>query len=542
MSNATVRGNFSQERFLIVDDFHGMRVMIREMLRNCGGQHLDFANNGNEAVNNMRRVQYDVVLCDFNLGQGKNGQQVLEEAKHLGLLGPGAVWVMVSAEKTMEMVIGAVEVQPDDYLIKPITEMTLQHRLKKLIQKRRDLFDIEAARRKKDFTKALSLLDLKLQINPSMAPELLRLRAQLLLEAGRYDKAQELLESILASRDLAWAKTALAKACFFQANYETALRLLSEVIAEHKTYLEAYDWLAKTLEQMGNLQQAQQILLKSSKLSPNSISRQRVLGEVSQSMGDLSTAERAFRKSVNLGENTILKAPGSYLGLAKVLSAQDQTQEALKILGSAKAEFDSPDIQLQTRLSEGLIHVQAGNFEVANRIANEIGTMLENGEIPAPALCMEAAQLLISTGNKDVGMNLLQTVVKNNHDNQKVLDNVQRVFDAIDMGDEGKQLVEQTRQEAVHTMNKGVKLAYEGKLDEAVDWMRNAKDLMPNNPRILLNYTHILVTYMSRNGKNEGLLREANDCLDRAIQLDPDDRRADELKAKLIDVTRQPRR
>jgi hypothetical protein len=41
----------------------------------------------------------DVVLCDYNLGDGKNGQQVLEETRVRNLMLPSSVWLMVSAEK-----------------------------------------------------------------------------------------------------------------------------------------------------------------------------------------------------------------------------------------------------------------------------------------------------------------------------------------------------------------------------------------------------------------------------------------------------------
>ena len=85
-----------------------------------------------EAIGLLRNHKYDVVLCDFNLGDGKNGQQLLEEAKITNLIGPACAWIMITAEKTTEAVMGAVEYQPDGYLLKPITAAQLQTRLKKI--------------------------------------------------------------------------------------------------------------------------------------------------------------------------------------------------------------------------------------------------------------------------------------------------------------------------------------------------------------------------------------------------------------------------
>jgi CheY-like chemotaxis protein len=87
--------------------------------------HIDQASSGGEAIALLTKIRYDVVLCDYNLGEGKNGQQVLEEARVRNLLLPSSVWMMVSAEKSVESVMGAAEHQPDAYLIKPITEGVL---------------------------------------------------------------------------------------------------------------------------------------------------------------------------------------------------------------------------------------------------------------------------------------------------------------------------------------------------------------------------------------------------------------------------------
>ena len=68
--------------FLVVDDFGDMRGMLRSMLSTVGVKEIDTANNGPEAIDALERRRYDIVLCDYNLGPGKNGQQVLEEARH----------------------------------------------------------------------------------------------------------------------------------------------------------------------------------------------------------------------------------------------------------------------------------------------------------------------------------------------------------------------------------------------------------------------------------------------------------------------------
>jgi CheY-like chemotaxis protein len=134
-----------QRRFLLVEDFDAMRTVLKGLLLRCGAEKVDAVSDGREAVRLMRGTSYDIVMCDYNLGGGKNGQQLLEEARLNGWIGPAAVWLMITAEKTSDMVSVAAEDAPDDYLLKPITESLLQARLFKLVERKTSLAGIAAA-------------------------------------------------------------------------------------------------------------------------------------------------------------------------------------------------------------------------------------------------------------------------------------------------------------------------------------------------------------------------------------------------------------
>ena len=72
--------DLSSKTYLVIDDLADMRSMIRSMLVAYGVTNIDMAGNGKDAIKSLSKTQYDVVLCDYNLGEGKDGQQVLEEA------------------------------------------------------------------------------------------------------------------------------------------------------------------------------------------------------------------------------------------------------------------------------------------------------------------------------------------------------------------------------------------------------------------------------------------------------------------------------
>ena len=127
--------SLKDKKILVVDDFAEMRTTLRGMLESYDANAVTMASSGEEAIQLISNNRYDVILCDYNLGDGKDGQQVLEEAKLRGKLPYASVFIMITAETTSFMVMGALEHQPDDYLAKPFTRTVLQSRIKRQLEK-----------------------------------------------------------------------------------------------------------------------------------------------------------------------------------------------------------------------------------------------------------------------------------------------------------------------------------------------------------------------------------------------------------------------
>ena len=75
---------FGPRAYLVIDDFGEMRNMIKGLLRTLGASNIDGARNAKEALALIENTRYDVIMCDYNLGNGRNGQQLLEELRHHG--------------------------------------------------------------------------------------------------------------------------------------------------------------------------------------------------------------------------------------------------------------------------------------------------------------------------------------------------------------------------------------------------------------------------------------------------------------------------
>jgi tetratricopeptide (TPR) repeat protein len=311
------------------------------------------------------------------------------------------------------------------------------------------------------------------------------------------------------------------------------------VIAENRYYIDAYDQLAASYQNMGKAEEACAILERAARLSPNSVPRQRNLGNIALKLGNVQMAEKAFRKCIAIGEYSIMKTPDAYLGLARVCGRKNETKEALQLLAAAQREFgnEHPDLQLRARITEGLVYHESGDYRRARKAGDDLEAMLKLAPgRPDTATCLELATLLFAVGVKEAPVELLCYVIRNNHDNPLLLDEVQAIFDKARMGDEGLALIRASKKEASDLMNQGVLLWKTGKLDEAVEWMRNARQAVPNNQRILFNAAQIMVSHMQQHGHDDRLHAEACEVLHHVDRLLPGQQRFAQLIEQLAQL------
>ncbi len=152
---------------LIVDDFPQFRQTLRAMLFRLGVQNVDQAANGTEAIRLCMENEYDIIFCDYNLGDGQDGQQILEELHERDIMHKGMLFLMVTAESASIQVMAAIEYRPDAYLTKPFTGEQLGQRLKRLTEKQNLLKPLHDAINKKQHDQALGLCDGIMQQHPA---------------------------------------------------------------------------------------------------------------------------------------------------------------------------------------------------------------------------------------------------------------------------------------------------------------------------------------------------------------------------------------
>lgn len=508
---------------LIIDDYQGVRSMLREFVRYMGIARADTASNGKEAARLLQENKYDIVICDYNLGPGANGQQVLEEAKLRQWVGVSSIWVMVTAEKTTDMVMGAAEIKPDDYLLKPINQDLLQSRLEKLLARKLALAPVEAAIRSKDLAAAVQQCDVLLAAQATNQQEILRIKSDLLLTLGDFAAAKTLFESVLSVRSVAWAKTGLARVAYFAHDFPGAIQLFQQVLQDNPMYVEAADGLAKTFDAMGEAALAQETWVQAVKISPNSPVRQKSLADTAYKNGALDIAQAAFEKTIKISEFSAHKNPAVYSRLAQVLTDRNVPEDALKILKQCKAEFKyNSAAALQTAAAESLVYQKMGQEQNALAAIQTAEKLMAQSEGQTNTeLILELAQAQFKLGRKDKACGLLGEVIKNNHENADISNQVQALFASQSLGEEGQALIDASRQEVIDINNRGVNLAKQGEFELGVKLLRSAVLQLPGNEIIMLNLCGLLLAQMKNVGPKEVLKSEVRELLERVHQINP---------------------
>lgn len=268
------------------------------------------------------------MLCDYNLGDGRNGQQILEELRFRKLLSHTAVFMMITAETSRHMVLAARDCQPDAYLAKPINRAVLHTRLSSLLQQREALLPINRELDRDNYEKAVALCLQAQKTQPRYTTWLLKTLGDLYFRLGELDQAESIYNDTLISRDIPWALLGRCRVLLAKGKGEDAVLDLQRLVNSNPDCMEAYDLLAESFAITGNPIQAQQILEAAVQHSPSALLRQKQLALQAEMNADMESAVKAWRRTVNLSQHSIHDSPNHYLALSSALADLSESADS----------------------------------------------------------------------------------------------------------------------------------------------------------------------------------------------------------------------
>ena len=514
--------DYADKTVLVVDDHPGMRGSIRITLSHFGVVKTDMVPSALDAIRRIRQRHYDIVICDYNLGEGRDGQQLLEELRHGKAIHLATVFLMVTAERSYEKVMSAVELAPDDYLIKPFTADTLHQRLNQVMRRKQVFAPAYHLMEEIAFDEAILVCDDIIARHPAYTIDALRLKAELLIAEHRPDEAQAIYEQVMALRAVPWARMGLAKTLHMQNRHEEAESLLSDLVEQAPDYLAAYDLLSQVQVAGERHKEAQSTLEKAVARSPNAILRQQAIGRLAYDNGDLALAEKAFTTVVQRGRNSILRSPADHADLVRLQLAQGKLKEAGGTLRDLRESYaDHPEAHLSAATMESLLHSHKGDG-TASKQALETATRLmrEHGIRPDRAMSMSLAEACLANGELDTAHQLAGELVRDNHENDALQNRIRGLYARFGHAEAAENVIQESTQAAISLNNQAVRMARGGDLAGAIDLLSDAAARMPNNLAIQLNAAHALLTLMAGKGWEEAHAQAVKGYLERARQID----------------------
>ena len=524
-------------RALVVDDYPGIRSALRLTLSNFGVTKVQLVANAAEAIFQVKQKQYDFILCDFNLGDGRDGQQLLEELRHSNLISIETVFMMVTAESYYEKVVATAELAPDDYMIKPFSAEILRSRLESILLRKKAFRHVYKNFLAQDLEAAITACNELIHNFPKYVVDALRFKGELLVTLGRFEEAEALYRQVIKLRAIPWARLGLARSMHLQKKDEAAEEELRDVLERAPEMVAAYDLLSDVCLSKKDASGAQAALEQGVAISGKTVRRQQKLGELAHANGDLDTARTAFSNALDKGRHSIFITPSDFGNLCRVQLEQGDLDGAADTLKKNRHTLSSSaEGKLVTAVTQSVAHTRAGKLTEAAKSLDAAAELRTNGARGDPQMMLDLASACMASGRFDEADGIVAEVAKNAHDSESLLAKARKIYEEAGRTDAGAGVLTSATSGVRKLNNEGVVLAQRGDFKHAVEKLMTACNEAPYNPRIMMNAVWVILKFIDQVGMDETLMGVARKFLAEAERQAPGHARLSGLRLQLKDV------
>jgi DNA-binding NarL/FixJ family response regulator len=502
MNKAAVKPT-SAYRVLVVDDQQQMRQIIRESVYRLGMHEVMMAGSAAEALKLMRAGTVDLVLSDYNLGEGPDGQQLLEAARSAKLLSPVAPWIYITANALRTDILAAGDFMPDGYIVKPFTDQLLARYIEALSARKQMLAPLLLAVEAQQWEQVLEIAEGFIQRGDALSVEGLKQKAQALMRLARFEDARLCYaQTLQLNSELAWAQLGQAQALRAQGKTEQARAALEQLTRDQPAYASAYDVMLEMAEDQGDQQAALGIAQTVADLVPNAKRKLR-LGSLALGAGETELALRALEQAVAKNKHAVQATPQGSLLLAQALLDKGDAMRALSITGELSKRFaQQPEAQLLGKALSAQAQQRLGNTAAATALMLEVEQAMPGAVLDERDKLMVAKSAL-NTGLTALGQGLITEVARNNSDRPLLLATALRSAAGTAAEADCRALIEQAGREASQTMGELQQAKRSGDVAAALEVGERALALSPQNFNVLIELCSLHLIAMGRQAADE---------------------------------------
>ncbi|MBI2308000.1 MAG: response regulator [Rhodocyclales bacterium] len=422
--------DFRKKRFLVVDDQPLARESLRAIAQTAGAFSVDLATGYQDAIFRIRNNVPDIILCDYMLGDGRSGQQLLEELRRFDLLPDDTIFMMVTGEQSYEQVVAAVELVPDDYIIKPFSPDKLILRLERVAAKKEFFAPFFRAKRRGDYPQALALLaaNRDSEGGHTYRFELLRQEAELHIATGNAPQAEATYRGILDRYEFPWARAGVARALQRQNRLSEARSEIEKAIAGAAHYFDAADLKANICMAQGEHDEAQRVLEAIARRTPRNYLRKRLLAQAAELNGDAEAARAAMADVIANDTMPGAVSTEDQLALARTQVAAGDAIAAEKVLLLLR-ESEIMALPLPSQASFAALLAIASPEKGRSRFAGLRPALLAV-ELP-PSVRLDVLQAALAGGDGELAEKQAQALLAGD-DSRLVFNRMRQLFSLYD--------------------------------------------------------------------------------------------------------------
>ena len=506
---------------LIIEPHPGMRASLHNMLNLCGLAKIDDAASSGQAIRMLGSKAYDLILCEYDLDGGQDGQQMLEDLRHHKLMHASTMFFMVTGEGSFAKVVSAVELLPTDYILKPFTAENMLERIGRALDKRNAFVPVYALIDVGNERAAIAACAEGASLYPRYATDFLRLRAELHLLLGEAADAEPIYAALYQAKSIGWARLGQAKTQFLLGEYAAAQGTLEGLLENNKRFLDAYDWLARTHLAQGKPALAQAALSEAVALSPHAVRRLRRLGEAALAADDVEMAEKALKLVVSKAKYSEFRDPEDHVRLVQTLVRKgDPLQVGAVIRDLDKSMGGQKNAELCSALCSAMLHAHTGNEERLQQSLDAALAANRHSVGSSNTLKTELARHCLAHGREDGAAEVMREVMRNAPDSAAMM-RAMAVFELAGREELAKALARQSRQEVADMVAAGAARAGEGDFRGAVNLMGEAVTRLPDNPQVVFNAAVAVLKCLEHEGWDERMGQQALTFIAGVRRLDP---------------------
>ena len=509
---------------LVIDPNPGMRANLQNMLSLANITKVEFAVNSGTAIRQLSKRSYDIILCEYDLGggqDGQDGQQLLEDLRHHKLIGLFSIFIMLTSEGVYSKVVSAAELTPTDYILKPFTVEVLSQRITRAIERRSVFLPTYQLISQGNLREAIKSASAAEITHPRYAADFVRLRADLHVSLGEFAEAEHLYSDTIASKPVGWAQLGLGRALFAQGRVEEAEKVLNILIVDNPKLMAAYDLLARCHEASGDSAGAQKILEDAVSISPHVIRRLRKLGEVALEAGDVGAAEKSFKQVVAKAKYSEFRNPEDHVNLVKTLIRKgDAAQASGVIRDMEKSLRGNSNVDICRSISVALLHESAGNKEAAvTELSSAVGAVRTAAGLSSELKIGLARSCLGNSLDKEASEVML--AVMNDVNSGVSMQQVMQVFSRAGRPDLAEGLGIQLKQQSHELLSVAAEKTNMGDFKGAVQTLLEAKHKSPGNLPVMIALVQGILRQLNELGWDHPLAEVCHAQLDTIAKLDP---------------------